>query len=86
MISTGAKLRRMRSRLVHYSIRAGSALLRVLIVLLLQIRDRAFMALLISTGAGLTAEHINHGLGVGISLITFGSLSLILRHMYQGKE
>lgn len=76
----------MRGRLAYYSTRAGSALLHVLVVLLLQIRERAFMALLISTGAGLTAERIHPGLGLGISLITFGSLSLILRHMYQGKE
>lgn len=71
---------------MHHSTQLGGALLRVLLVLLLQVRDRAFMVLLVSIGAGLSAEHLNPGLGLGIALIAFGSLSLILRHMYQGRE
>jgi hypothetical protein len=51
----------------------------LLLILLSQLRDRAYMVLLISLGSGLIAHDFRPGAAWGVGMVVFGGLSLILR-------
>jgi len=63
-----------------------TALFQVLLLLLIELRDRAYMLLLVAIGAGLVARDIRPGVEWGVGMVVFGGLSLVLRTDRAKKE
>lgn len=63
-----------------------STSLSLFLILLSQLRDRAYMVLLISLGSGLIARDFRPGAAWGVGMVVFGGLSLILRQRDQREE
>lgn len=61
-----------------------SASLSLFLILLSQLRDRAYMVLLVSLGSGLIAHDFRPGAAWGVGMVVFGGLSLILRQGEHG--
>lgn len=56
-----------------------TTLLQVLLLLLTELRDRAYMLLLVSIGAGMVMRELRPGIEWGVGFVVFGGLSLVLR-------